>query len=219
LVGKHSGEDRAMSVARRHRLIDSQLLAFVRGHLVHVVLLLPGALLLTWLHEAAHASLVTIQGGSITEFQWLPSSSGLGHVRFTFPDSTEYSGLAISLAPHVLSILFVIGAILLSCSCTVRSDRASSYIYFWLYFIPVADIGFALLVWTVGGQNDMAKAFGPPAPLSVALVVIYGLTVCTLGYVLQRRLYDRLRLGIVPYSALVLTGLLMMVGILGLARI
>jgi hypothetical protein len=172
--------------------------------------------LLTWVHEAAHSLLVLILGGSITEFQWLPSASGLGHIRFTFPKSMDYSPNAISLAPHVLSVLFMTTALCVSFYRPVRSDRAASWIFFWLYFLPAADIGFALLVWTLGGDNDIAKAFGPRSTASTALAIIYAMAVSTVGYVVQRRLYDKLRLGPLPYFALVLTGLLLMGGVLGL---
>jgi hypothetical protein len=89
-------------------------------------------------------------------------------------------------------------------------------VYFWLYFIPVTDIGFALLAWTLGVDNDVAKAFGAPTTLSAVWVLACTFMVCTVGYVVQARLYDRLKLGWMPYSALVLTALLLMGGVLGL---
>jgi hypothetical protein len=193
-----------------------QFVSFIRGHLLQLVLVVPGALLLTVMHESAHALAVVLQGGSITEFRWLPSASDWGHVSFTFPSTIRYSPMVVSLAPHVLSLLLVIAAFLLAWFRPVPSDRAASYIYFWLYFIPAADFGFALLVWMLGGDNDVAKAFGPPSTLSAGSVLMYAAVVCTLGYVLQSRLYDRLRLGLVPYGALVLTALLLIGGVLGM---
>jgi hypothetical protein len=191
-----------------------QFMPFVRGHLLQVLLIVPGALVLTLLHESAHALAVMLQGGSITELQWLPSAKDWGHVSFTFPAGTQHSSMFISLAPYILSLLFVTIALLLSWFRPIRSDRVASYAFFWLYFIPVADIGFALLIWTLGGDNDAAKAFGSRSYLSAVSALGYASVVCVLGYVVQARLYDRLRLGLVPYAALVLTAFVLMVTVL-----
>jgi hypothetical protein len=186
---------------------------FIRGHLPQIVLLVPGALLITLLHESAHALAVLWQGGSVIEFQWLPSARDWGHIRFVFPDSVKYSPAAISLAPYSLSLAWMVMGVGLAWRRRIQTDRAAAYVYFWLYFIPVVDIGFTFLVWTAGGHNDFTSAFGRPAWWSYALVAVWGLAMGVLGYVVQTRLYQRLRLGWLPYGVLVATTFLLMVGL------
>ena len=181
---------------------------------MQAALIIPGSVVITLIHESAHALMVVSQGGSVSEFQWLPSSEGWGHIRFTFPRATTYSSVVISLAPHILSVLLVLGTALLAWRRPGLKDRAATFIYFWLFFVPLADVGFALLVWTVGGDNDVAKAFGPPGAWSVVSVVAYALAAYLLGYAVQARLYDRLKLGWLPYSVLVMTALVLMGGFL-----
>ena len=194
--------------------IAQQLVSFVRGHLVHVILIIPGSLVFTLVHESAHALAVVLQGGTVTHFQWLPSETGWGHIRFTFPETATYSSGAVSLAPHILSLLLVFSAFLFAWRRRVLSDWSASFVYFWLFFAPISELGFEQLAWLLGGTNDVAKAFGPPNALSVAIVVVFGLAAYLLGYFLQARLYDKLTLEWATYSALAATTLLVMGGIL-----
>src|SRR5437899_1283479 len=134
-----------------HRPFLGQLAGFIRAHLFHAVLIIPGALVLTLLHESAHALAVILQGGSVTEFQWIPSAQSWGHMAFTFPRAIQYSSSFVSLAPHFLSLAMVLAATFVTLNKPKRSDRTAAAIYFWLFFVPAADIGLALLIWLLGG--------------------------------------------------------------------
>ena len=73
---------------------------FIRRHLWQLLLLVPGALLVTATHEAAHAVAVVLQGGTVREFRWLPTWSNWGSVSYQFPAGVEHSGVIVSLAPY-----------------------------------------------------------------------------------------------------------------------
>lgn len=47
---------------------------FFKRHWFHFVLMIPGAVLYTMLHEGMHALAVILQGGRVIEFVWVLSS-------------------------------------------------------------------------------------------------------------------------------------------------
>jgi hypothetical protein len=77
---------------------------FVRAHLWHLLVLAPGLLLATLLHEAAHAAAVVGQGGHVEQFAWIPSLQEWGYVTYRFPKRAAYSEFAISIAPHLVAL-------------------------------------------------------------------------------------------------------------------
>ena len=77
---------------------------FVRAHLWHLLVLAPGLLLATLLHEAAHAAAVVGQGGHVEQFAWIPSLHEWGYVTYRFPKRAAYSEFAISVAPHLVAL-------------------------------------------------------------------------------------------------------------------
>ena len=72
---------------------------FFRGHWPHFLLAIPGAVLWTILHEAAHALAIMLQGGQVTKFVWIPSPGRLGYVEYNIPDD-PFSEFTIAIAPY-----------------------------------------------------------------------------------------------------------------------
>ncbi len=176
---------------------------FCVAHWWHLLLLVPGALLVTILHEAAHALLVLIQGGTVHEFRFLPGVGFWGYVQYSFPVGEVYSSFAISIAPYVMWLVF---CLLATGLCVARRFRfgLASLIYIWLFVVPLADIANAAFPWLLHHKdNDFFSAFGEPVAMqawSVLLVVIgvaYGW-----GYWTQSRLYAQKRLPWPAYSIL-----------------
>lgn len=62
-----------------------EIWTFMRRHWLHVLLVPPGALLVTLLHESAHAVAVWIQGGTILEFVWQPTKQLWGMSAMILP--------------------------------------------------------------------------------------------------------------------------------------
>jgi hypothetical protein len=163
---------------------------FFKRHWFHFVLMIPGAVLYTMLHEGMHAIAVMVQGGRVIEFVWLPSSGEWGHIRYEFPPGVVHSSLLISLAPYFLA------AGLLTLGCFLALLRRSyprwvaSSVFIWMFLVPVADTANAAFPYVVyGRRNDFFGAFGSPT-LDIAIgVAAAGCAVAVLGFGLQRRLY------------------------------
>lgn len=83
---------------------------FFRWHWPHFLLAAPGALLCTILHEGAHALAVTLRGGQVTKFVWLPGLEHWGYIQYQFPHEYPYSTFAIAVAPYCLWLLLMLMA-------------------------------------------------------------------------------------------------------------
>src|SRR5262245_55064424 len=79
-----------------------EALRFLLRHWPHALLVIPGVLGVTILHEGAHALAAMAQGGIVTEFVWLPSPGRWGYTAYHFPPGVAYSSFAISIAPYVM---------------------------------------------------------------------------------------------------------------------
>lgn len=187
--------------------------AFLRRHWPHLLLAVPGALLVTILHEAAHAAVVLAQGGTLLEFVWLPGGGSWGHVAHDFPAGMSYSSFAISIAPYVLWLGFAALALLLSLRRRKHAFWLASVIYFWLFVVPLADIANAAFPYLGGAANDFLSAFGPPSMDAELLIGLACVVAIAIGHWLQRRLYREEGLGLAPYLALslVMLGLIVVV--------
>ena len=69
---------------------------FLRRCWWQLLLLPPGCILITALHEAAHALAVIWQGGEVTKFVVLPAGDHWGYVRYEFPDGVAPSNFWIT---------------------------------------------------------------------------------------------------------------------------
>lgn len=179
-----------------------ETLNFIRRHWPHLLLVVPGAVGVTILHESAHAIAVLLQGGTLYRFVWVPSAGKWGYISYAFPDGVPYSTLSILLAPYCLWLLLAaMTSVAAFCLQKVGHWKAS-LLYFWLFVVPLADIAYAAFPYLAGKYNDFRSAFGPPS-------VFVGLIICLLcalavvcGYYVQRRLYRDDRLSASSYLAL-----------------
>lgn len=178
-------------------------LNFLKAHWWHGLLFIPGAIFVTFLHEAAHAVVVIWEGGTVTNFVILPSEGYWGYVEMVFPEDHVYSDFAISIAPYVMWLALSIVALILG---KIRNWNftIASLIFVWLFVIPLADIANALLPWMFFNKaNDLYYAFGSSElilllPLTIAAIgVIY-----SIGYRLQKTLYRERSLLFLPYTML-----------------
>jgi len=182
--------------------LPREVAGFLRRHWWHLLLLIPGALLVTIIHEAAHAAAVIAQGGTVTEFVWWPSHREWGHIQFTFPAGTHYSDFLISLAPGLLSVTLAVTTAAITFWRQPKSYAGASWVFVWLYCVPVLDVAYAAFPYLAGKQNDFAMAFGKPAAGSTVWIVLVALVFLALGYFVQRQLYREARLSPLAYLAL-----------------
>jgi hypothetical protein len=182
----------------------SEIARFIRRHLWHLLLLIPGALAVTATHEAAHAVVVILQGGTVREFHWVPSVKGWGYVTYQFPARAEYSRAAVSLAPYAGWFLLAALTTVVAVRWPPRSYFAASCWFVWGFLIPLADIANAAFFWLQGMDNDFRDAFGPPAWAGLfAIGGLAGLCIAW-GAVVERGLHRDQRLSCPAY--LVLSG-------------
>ncbi|MFW5857433.1 MAG: hypothetical protein ACOCX4_06110 [Planctomycetota bacterium] len=177
---------------------------YLRRHWVHLVLMAPGVVGYTALHEAAHALAVVGQGGTVTEFVIWPTPARWGHVRWTFPAGAEPSRFLISIAPYLLVVAFVLLAGVLAAVRRTWPQWAAGAIFLYLVVAPQADVANAALPWLLGRENDFRSAFGPPTALGAVLVGVTVLIGLGINWGLQRRLYGEHALG--PGGYLLLAG-------------
>jgi hypothetical protein len=179
-----------------------ETLRFLRRHWPHLLLFVPGVIVVTVIHESAHAIAVLLQGGTVSEFIWLPSDDKWGSVSYDLPHGSERAAYLISLAPNLLWLLFAT----LACALSFRRQPCgywqASFIYVWLFVVPLADIANTAFPYLTGKTNDFRSAFGPPAALAGPLVAAFCALTFSAGYFLQRRLYRADRLSAPSYLAL-----------------
>lgn len=191
----------------KHVLQD--IAAFFKGHWPHVIVAIPTAVAFTALHEVSHCVAVWMQGGTVTEFVWLPSGSEWGHMRYSFPSGVQYSATAVSLCPYVLWVSLCLFAGVLAFRQTPWPFWCASTIFVWLFIVPLADIANTAapyLLWDA--DNDFQHAFGPSRPSFVATAVALGAVFATCGFLLNKRLYRDRAVGFPTYCVLAATATL-----------
>jgi len=162
----------------------------------------------TLVHEAAHAGAVLIQGGQVLEFAWLPTSEEWGHIYYEFSPSSHYSSSFIGLAPYLLWLALVGLACLLSLRRRAYSFGAASSIFFWLYVVPLGDIGNTAFPYLRGSYNDFTYPFLLYHSLIPGVAVASVLLAVVLGFGVQRRLYGESALSLGAYLVLAITTIL-----------
>lgn len=190
-----------------------EIWTFIRRHWLHVLLALPGALLVTLLHEGAHAVAVWVQGGTIHEFVWLPTKERWGHVSYDPPAQSSFSAFFVSIAPYLLWLVLAAVAAGLSQRRRPYALAVASSVYFWLFVVPLADVANAAFPYLAGSSTDFLHAFGPPSlPIIVAFVLLSMLALIA-GYPVQRCLYRTQALRLRSYLVLSLAVVFFIVGL------
>jgi hypothetical protein len=191
---------------------------FVRRHWWHLLLLIPGAVLVAILHEAAHAVAILVQGGTIKEFVWLPQRGSWGHVAYDFSPGAQYSRTIVALAPTALWLSLAAIPCLLCLRTATFSYRVASLVFFWLFVIPLADVAHAVFPFLAGGDNDYATAFGRPCGASAVCIGIATMAAWIGGYFVRQRLFRQSALTILSYgvlSTVALLGIFFVTAVLG----
>lgn len=179
-----------------------QALIFLKRHWPHAILIIPGTLIVTMIHESAHAAAVLLQGGTVTQFVCLPTHGKWGYVSYEFPAHTSYSPFLISIAPYLLWLLLAFATAVIAFRRPKVSYWSASLLYVWVFVIPVADIANTAFPYLAGKENDFLYAFGQPTILIGLMITSLAIVATIAGYYVQRRLYREDSLGIFPYVAL-----------------
>jgi hypothetical protein len=187
---------------RRHTPMLHETLNFIRRHWPHLLLVVPGAIVVTILHESAHAIAVLLQGGTLSRFVWLPSAGKWGYISYNFPDGTTHSTLSIILAPYCLWLLLALLTSLVSFRLQKVVYWKASFLYFWSFVVPLADIANTAFPYLAGKRNDFRAAFGQPSVFAGAIISLFCVLTVIGGYYVQRRLYREDRLSASSYLAL-----------------
>jgi len=181
---------------------------FLRGHWPHFLLAIPGTVLWTILHEAAHALAIMLQGGQVTKFVWIPSPGRLGYVEYNFPDH-PFSSFAIAIAPYAFWLILMLMAGALSLRARPYPQWVASTIFIWMFVVPLGDIAWAArpYLFEAGNANDLTDAFGPPTRVVSMLIVLFGIASVVFGRIVQQRLYRERALSAISYTLMAVVGL------------
>lgn len=184
------------------------LASFARATWPHAVLAPVLGVLVTTVHESAHAIAVLVQGGTIERFQVLPARGRFGGVDYTFPSGASRSELAIQLAPYALHVVVAssVGLVSLRQRARRTDSPAPSWLgvaaFLWGYAAPLGDVGLAAFQWARGGTNDFSRALGDAPALALWAVVGGAVVSSAAGLPVQRALLGPAALGWLPYAVL-----------------
>ncbi len=180
---------------------------FFRGHWPHCLLAIPGAVLWTILHEAAHALAIMLQGGQVMKFVWIPSPGRLGYVEYNFPNH-PFSRFAIAIAPYAFWLILMLLTGALSLRARPYPHWVASTIFIWMFVMPFGDIAWAAIPYLFASvkENDLTDAFGPPTSVASMLIVLFGVASVVFGMIIQQRLDRERALSVISYTLLALVG-------------
>lgn len=126
--------------------VVKEVLQFFRGHWPHVSIGVPGLVAFTILHELAHCVAVWLQGGTVTEFVWLPSAGEWGHMRYDMSLDVPISSKIVSLSPYIFEVGSVFSCLgILTMRQAAWSFPVAVAMFCWLYIAPVGDLLNAVL--------------------------------------------------------------------------
>ncbi len=189
-----------------------ELWRFFRGHWPHFLLAIPGAVFWTILHESAHALAVTLQGGQVLKFVWLPTMERWGYVQYSFPHQ-HFSAFAIAVAPYCFWLMLMLTAGGLSLRTRPYPPWLASTIFFWMFAMPLGDIALPALPYLFGSVNDFTYVFGPSTRLASMLILLFGIVSAAFGWITQQRLYREQALSSIGYVLLAMIGFVLMVAL------
>jgi hypothetical protein len=194
--------------------ILTDMLRFLKGHWIHLLLAVPAVVAFTVLHELAHCTAVWMQGESVTSFVWLPSGGEWGHIQYIIPEDRAFSFVFVSLAPYIYWLLFCLVSVGFSFRSKPWSYWVASIIFIWLFIVPTADFANTAIPYILwNSENDFYQAFGPAhLPVIIMLLTIASALVAE-GFYIQRRLYRERAIYLPAYSIFVILGIIALVGI------
>lgn len=213
-----NGREPDATQSRNLGSIGAEIWAFLKRHWIQGILLVPGALAVTVVHEAAHAAAVVASGGTVTQFVVIPGGREWGHVAYRFPLGVVPPSRWIAFAPYLLWVFMSLLALVLSRRTRPFSRSIAAILWIWLYVVPLADVANAAFPYLAGGDNDFRTAFGAPGLLAWIGIGLFGLWACLAGYPIQRRLYRDDSLSEGAYGVLVVTAVLLLIAASTLTR-
>ena len=168
-------------------------------------------LVVTFLHELAHAGCALALGAKVTQFAFLPVKGGpLGQMSWDPPrNAIPHFADWVALAPYVMWST-CIAAVVVIAALPQRLHRwFAAFLFLWLYTVPLGDIAWNLL----STDGDLAYGF-------VWQVLALGGcgVVWAVGHLVQRRLFHEHAVGVVGYvgATVVVGGALGGAALLGL---
>jgi hypothetical protein len=191
---------------------------FLRHHVWHIFLLPPAIVVVTTVHEAAHAAVVLAYGGTVIEFSVLPGNGEWGHVQYKLPADQPGSHL-IALAPY---FTWVVVALLPTAIALFRQQCtfwAASMLFVWLFVVPITDIGNAVLPYLAGADNDLSSVFNGPGMIHAVAALAVLAFVVPWGFLVQRRLYGDKSVSFSAYGVLVVVTLCGLTGLVFAVRL
>ncbi len=179
-----------------------ELWRFLRTHWWHLPLAIPMAIVVTTVHELAHAAAAKAYGAEIGHIWVLPGQGTWGHMSYTLAEPHPSAHFWVSLAPGLLGLVVGICGLVLS---TLRNwgPRVGSLLYVWGIVMPLLEPLYALVHWLMGADNDGLAAFGPPGWVGVLCTLSYAGIVVFLGWEAQRGVFKDRALSVVPFGVLV----------------
>lgn len=170
--------------------ISSEILRFLRRHLVHLLLFVPGAFVLVTIHESTHAAVALARDGTIQEIQLLPTRQNWGgSVSYKLPGVRERSW-EVSLAPYAISLSLAV----LTTGVAVRRPPKSYFVascwFVWGFIMPLQDLLNSALMWSQGGHNDFYDALGPTSVIGIFATGILIMVCMAWGARVQTGLYS-----------------------------
>ena len=192
----------AEEVGPRPIRIFSEILWFLRRHLVHLLLFAPGVFLLVTVHESTHAVVALARGGTIQEMHLLPTRQNWGgSVSYKLPGAQKTSW-DVALAPYVISLSLAV----LTTGIAVRRPPKSYFVascwFVWGFIMPLEDLLNSALMWSQGGHNDFYDALGPTPVIGIFATGILILLCMAWGGMVQTGLYCDQKLSLRAWWAL-----------------
>lgn len=186
--------------------IGQELYSWLRRHWVHLLVSPLVFLLFTVVHECAHVFAAAAQGATITDFSVLPTGQSLGYMNYQFPEGSNASHEAVSVAPYALWSMCMVAVLLLSLRRSGFSFPLASSLFLWGFIGAWGDIAIAGFSWLDAGRGDWSRVLGESTEMDVFVLGAACVVVGGLGYWVQRRLYRDGALSLVSYGILVGVG-------------
>jgi hypothetical protein len=188
------GRQPAEKVCPRPIRIFSEILRFLRRHLVHLLLFVPGAFVLVTVHESTHAVVALARGGIIQEIQLLPTRQNWGgSVSYRLPGAQETSW-EVSLAPYVVCLSLAVLTTGIAVRRSPKSHFVASCWFVWGFIMPLEDLLNTALMWSQGVRNDFYEALGPISPIGILATGTLIILCMAWGARVQTGLYSDQRL-------------------------
>lgn len=181
--------------------VFKEVWTYVRSHWLSAVLVVPMAIVITTIHELAHAGAAWLYGAEIGHISVIPSPGHWGHMSYTLPASNPSAVGWIALAPYGLgATVGVLGAWL----ATSRqwTPRGAQLVFVWGVVVPLLEPAYAMLQWLMGADNDLRSALGPVGLAGALFTLVYGGFVLWTAWWVQQGCYGERALSLPAFGLL-----------------